>query len=316
MPNGHKHARPPLRVVETTIEEQPRRRGRRRVLLPEDDPFVLLGMVDETGGITGEGKPMRPAAAAAFRAYCMMSPMHRSLARLAATLDKEWGKAPNRKTIESWSSAHGWQKLVKLYDEQLDRYRLLKLEQDRLAARDRHARVGRALVTMASNALRDDITGFDADGQPIPTVDPATGRRKPNRVQALAMTVKIGIDAERQALGLPTIISDQNVRSDVNQVSTNVHMTLEEWRSQTRMERIREEDDTTPIASLGPSPDEGQRALPAPRTSGRAQNDVGRLSEEQRNDLPASWFDTSPDDAGDAQGDIVEGKIVDATVDS
>jgi hypothetical protein len=56
--------------------QPPRRRRRRTIILPEDDPFVLLDMVDETGGVKGDTKPMRPTAATAFRRLCMMPPTH------------------------------------------------------------------------------------------------------------------------------------------------------------------------------------------------------------------------------------------------
>lgn len=292
---GNKHARPPemMRIVDS----EPPRRRRRRVVLPEDDPFVLLDMVDELGGVSGEGKPMRPVAASAFRRFCMMPPTHRSLARLAATLELEWGKAPNRKSLETWSAQHKWQTLVKQYDLALDRYRLLQLETDRDEARKRHAKTARAMIAMASQTMHEDITGNDVRGNPLPPeIDPATGRprKRPNRLQALAFTVKVGIEAERLALGLPSVVTDQRVQADVNQTTTSVSMTLDEWRQQSRLARIDDDDDDRAVQSLGPSPHEGQRALPDPSNpSTRVARVIEHLSGDESDDLPDGWFDTS-----------------------
>lgn len=310
-----RHARPPQddlppNTVEADVtpEQAARaRRGRRpRVLLPDDDPFVLIGMVDETGGVRGDTKAMTHTQAKAFRRFCLLPPTHRSLARLRATLEVEWGKAPNRKSLEKWSSEFGWQKLLKLYDETLDRYHLWKLEQDRLEARRRGANLGRSLMRMGSHALTQDLLGKEegAEGT-APAINPRTGQpyRKPQRIQGLAFAIKVGFEMERMSLGLPTSISDQRVEANVTNESVSVTMTLDEWRRQSRLARADADHDD---AGEGATALRAPRDVPALPPPAADKPWLRHAPADALDEIPADWFD------GDVPEPIAPSRVVDA----
>lgn len=282
-----KHARPPhplrpdpraLALVPASAKGPPKRR--KDEILPDDDPLVLIDALDATGGVDGTRPRMTPVAAEAFRVLCSMSPLMRTLPRLREKLTVEWGKAPNRKTLEDWSSRYAWQEMLREYDRKLRSLRLWNEEQERRKAGERQARMGRWMSNKAITRMEAMFNEAEAEEQRAATAPRHDGgddkgkKKKPtlNGLHALAFAAKTGFEMERVALGMPTVVTTGNLQTENLMVHTDGSgMTLDEWRRQLALER------GTPTGVAGAHAGDAPK-LPAPR-----------LREEDVDALPDGW---------------------------
>jgi hypothetical protein len=132
-----------------------------------------------------------PKAAAAYAEYAAMG-QTRSLVKLYEQLRQSNGKAAaSLRTIEAWSSEHGWQARVQAHDERLaaekERKRLAEIE----AMNERQAMIG----TSHQYHAIEQIKRLIAD--------------KKFGSQAAVQLLKLAVDVERTARGAPTVVERQ-----------------------------------------------------------------------------------------------------------
>lgn len=269
---------------------RPRGRPKKLKALPDEDPFLLIESLDMLGGTDGKTPRMPNNVAYVFRVYCKLSPQIRSLKQLQQTLLRDDGVAPNPVTLKRWHTTYQWEKLVREYDVNLDRLRLHTREIDVKRINDRQANIGRWMVKTATDqiALLIDEYNRPVDYKNLP-VNPSTGRTITPRkslagIQALTLMVKVGLEAERVASGMPTVISQgQQLEGGANggQVNVNVTLTLDEWRRHTAQERrglIVDADDEPSVPAVP--------LLPAPTPAQRIASLRGALSPDELASLP------------------------------
>ncbi len=127
-----------------------------------------------------------PRAAAAFADYCALGP-GRSLAKLAARNGDTPSKIRSlKRQYEAWSSEHGWQERVKLYDRERAEERRLKLEAEIEAMNARHAGIGQKAAEQAIQQIERLMAAQEFGSY------------------AAVQLLKISTDLERLARGAPT----------------------------------------------------------------------------------------------------------------